>query len=228
MKKTLYDLLELSQTASQEAVGAAYHRLSAKISGTDEDAENRRKILDETFFTLSQPARRERYDKTLAAANLSSDAAFYDNGRMQPITKFLLILFLIAICGFSYAKYSKDKEAAKLERERIVAEERIAALRTAEELAKLQADKDKRAEELRLDQRQHYETIQARNEAAQITRNQAYAMQQIETQRQREQRELENNQRREQFEAQRRLERDKAQLRQLESENSRFRRFSVN
>lgn len=230
MKKTLYELLELSQTASQEAVVSSYQRLSAKIADSEPDAENQRKILHQAFSTLSEPARRARYDKTLADAETSPELVVYDDHSSSSIKKFLLAGLLIGVCALGYSKYSKDKEAAFIEKERARAAEVLAAAQRAEQ-AELLAAKESRAEQLRQERQQQYETEAARRQGAQISQANAYAedraRREAEALARQQQRDQENTQRRLQNEAQNRLARDKAQLRQLEYENSQYRRFSV-
>jgi len=230
MKTTLYDLLELSQSASQEAILASYQRLAAKIGDTDPDAENKRKFLNEAFFTLSQPPRRARYDQTLMEADSAPHVIAYDDGSISPITKLLLAGLLIAVCALGYNKYAKDREAAFIEKERARAAEVLAAAQRAEQ-AELLAAKESHAEQLRQEQRQQYEADAARRQGAQISQANAYAEDRVrreaESQARQRQREQENAQRQQQYEAQTRLAREKAQLRQLESENARYRKFSV-
>ena len=140
MKKNLYDLLELSQSASQEAINAAYLRLSSKISGTDPDSENRKNLLDDAFSTLSQPALRRRYDASLNTAYVSES-----NSGGISFFKLLIVALLIAACGLGYAKYARDQEYARLERERVAAEARKAALLAEEEREQIRAENERRA-----------------------------------------------------------------------------------
>ena len=234
MKKNLYDLLELSQSASQEAINAAYLRLSSKISGTDPDSVNRKNLLDDAFSTLSQPALRRRYDASLAAVYAPESGS----GGSVSFFKLMIITLLIAACGLGYAKYAKDQEYARLERERIAAEARKAALLAEEEREQFRAENERKQEALRVEQQQRRELELARRDATYSAQNQSYAARQVELQQLREQRQVESKQaqeqreaevrrRQEQNEAQRRLEREKAYLRQLEAENTGRRRFSV-
>lgn len=234
MKKNLYDLLELSQSASQEAINAAYLRLSSKISGTDPDSENRKNLLDDAFSTLSQPALRRRYDASLNTAYVSESSS---RGGIS-FFKLLIVALLIAACGLGYAKYARDQEYARLERERVAAEARKAALLAEEEREQIRAENERRQEALRVEQQQRRDLELARRDATYSSQNQSYAARQVELQQLREQRQAESKQmqeqrevearrRQEQNEAQRRLEREKAYLRQLEAENDGRRRFSV-
>jgi curved DNA-binding protein CbpA len=228
VKKTLYDLLELSKTASPEAILSSYQRLSAKIVDTDPDATNARIVLNEAFSTLSEPARRLRYDKTLADADASSGTVIYDDGGSSPIKKLLFAGLLIGVCGFGYNKYSKDKEAAFIEEERALAAEVLAASQRAEQAelqAELRAAKESRLEQQRQERQQQYEIEAARRQGAQITQANANAEERVRRESESQARQEENVRRQQQSEAQSRLAKDKAYLRQLESENSRYRRF---
>lgn len=235
MKKTLYDLLELSQKASQDAINASYQRLSEKIADTDPEAENNRKILNEAFSTLADPARRLRYDNTLVNANISTEFILHDEPGISPIKKLLIAGLLIGVCGFGYNKYSRDKQTAFIEKERARAAEALAAsqrVEQAELLAEQRAAKEMRAEQLRQDRQQQYEMEAARRQGMQITQANAdaedRARRESEARARQQVRDQENARRQQQYEVQNRLARDKAQLRQLESENSRYRRFTIN
>lgn len=227
MKKTLYDLLELSRTAGQEAIISSHQRLSAKILDTDPDADNARKILNDAFSTLSSPTLRLRYDSALADAERPAAAENLDYGGTSPFKKLLIAGVLIGISGFGYSKYSRDKETALIEKERARVAEVLAASQRAEQ-AELLAAKEKHAEQLRQERQQQYEMEAARRQGAQVSQANAYAADRARRESEQQQREQENAQRRQQYEAQNRLARDKAQLRQLESENARYRRFTVN
>src|SRR5439155_23351750 len=71
--KTLYDILELSSSASEDSIRAAYERLSAKFdparpqSAGKTEANFKAEPTKEAFVTLANPATRAQYDKTLAA-----------------------------------------------------------------------------------------------------------------------------------------------------------------
>jgi hypothetical protein len=72
-KKTMYEILEVTPTASQAEIKAAHKRLSIQImSGalglSREDCDFRLNILDVALHTLSQPALRDAYDAALALA----------------------------------------------------------------------------------------------------------------------------------------------------------------
>lgn len=69
MGTTLYDLLEVSQNASQETITLSYQRLhgiySACTDSENESATNQLIALREAFQTLSNPEKRKRYDNPI-------------------------------------------------------------------------------------------------------------------------------------------------------------------
>lgn len=65
---TLYDLLEIPDTADQDVIKAAYRRLAMKWhpdrNQDDAEAEARFKAIKEAYEVLSDPAARQQYDQT--------------------------------------------------------------------------------------------------------------------------------------------------------------------
>ena len=90
MKKTLYDILEVSEKASKEVIEKAYKVLAKKYHPdlqTDEnksEAENKMKEINEAYNILSDDAAREKYDAELAdyrekQNNLKKQQEIYEN-----------------------------------------------------------------------------------------------------------------------------------------------------
>ena len=73
MKKTLYDILEVSEKASKEVIEKAYRVLAKKYHPdlqTDENkikAESKMKEINEAYNVLSDELSREKYDEKLAS-----------------------------------------------------------------------------------------------------------------------------------------------------------------
>lgn len=71
MKKTLYDILEVTATASDEVIKSSFETLSAKYRSLADagniDAENQLKFLAEAYRTLSNPRSREAYNAKLTS-----------------------------------------------------------------------------------------------------------------------------------------------------------------
>jgi colicin import membrane protein len=134
--KTLYDILELSLSASSESIRAAYERLSAKFSenSANPDVKLRATAITEAFLTLSNPAKRAQYDKTLAAR---SQPVIYSVEAVEPfwtLPKFIILLTAIVIFGGAFYKY--NKEQVRLEAEKAIA---VAKAKEAEETTKAEA-----------------------------------------------------------------------------------------
>src|SRR5271163_2921619 len=61
-----YEVLGVSHDADQDAIRSAYRKLARKYHpdlNSDEDAEERFKELGEAYEVLSDPEKRERYDR---------------------------------------------------------------------------------------------------------------------------------------------------------------------
>lgn len=136
MGRSLYDILEVSLSASPESIRAAYDRLSAKfpVSTENPDAKLQATAITEAFLTLSNPAKRAQYDTTLADRRRP---VIYSVEAVEPfwtLPKFLVLLAVIVAFGGAYYKY--NKEQVRLQAERTIA---IAKAREAEEKAKAEA-----------------------------------------------------------------------------------------
>jgi curved DNA-binding protein CbpA len=220
--KSLYDLLEVNELASQEAIAASYMRLNAAcaplVASGEEDAINRLIAIREAYNTLSNLERRRRYDEKLAT-RLEAVEPFD-----RPRQSFMKLLFLVAFVGLlalGYAKYQSVQEKARLERERIVAATKAAELEAQkareEKAAADQADRQRRADE-----------AAERNERArdiaygnQVTRTVQYSEAQLRQEQQRAEQQRANAERQRVNEANRQLARDKAYLRELEANSRR-------
>ncbi|WP_170291324.1 DnaJ domain-containing protein [Dechloromonas hortensis] len=230
MANTLYDLLEVSQSASADAIAAGYKRLHAQYAESaakgDEDATNRMIALREAFTTLSEPSRRQRYDDSLAARDQEVEAE--PAGR--PFVKLIVIACIVGFFGITYKKYQTAQETARLEAERVVA-----AAKTAETDARLaEAEARKAAEERiaaeRADrQRQRDEAMERANRERdiaygnQVSRNLERAEADARRAAEREEQAKANAERQKEYEAERALAREKAYLRQVEAEKNRYR-----
>lgn len=136
MGRSLYDILEVSLSASPESIRAAYDRLSAKfsLSITNPDERLQAAAITEAFLTLSNPAKRAKYDTTLA---LRRQPVIYSVEAIEPfwtLPKFIVLLAVIVAFGGAYYKY--NKEQARLHAEKVIA---VAKAKEAEEKAKSEA-----------------------------------------------------------------------------------------
>lgn len=224
MGRSLYDLLEVSEVASNEVMHAAYSRLSEKLKSkialeNSTDSEIQLRALTDAYRTLSNPQSRQRYDNSLAMKNVvyEEDAPFW--------TKIKQVIFgVIALLAVgAYAKHSQNIEREQTERARIAAEQA-----EQDRQAKLEEEKERLAREQELQQRQDVAQQQAQLERDRryadsiSTRSQSqqfYDQRRIEREDRAEQQRAENERRRQEQAAQRQAEAEKRRLRELEYEN---------
>ena len=136
MSKTLYDILEVSLSASPESIRAAYERLSAKFSESSANpaVKLQATAITEAFLTLNNPAKRAQYDKTLL---VRTQPPAYSVEMVDPfwtLPKLIVLLAIVLAFGGMYYKHNKDQ--AKLEAEKAIA---VAKAKEAEEKAKAEA-----------------------------------------------------------------------------------------
>jgi colicin import membrane protein len=140
--KTLYDVLELSSSASAESIRAAYERLSGKLDPSRPENANRQDLkllsdaIKEAFLTLSNPTARAQYDRKLAMRTQQVAAQItevYEPFWTIPKLAALVLVVIIA-AGFYY---KNKREENRLAAERAIA---TAKAKEAEEQAKLEAE----------------------------------------------------------------------------------------
>ena len=100
-RKGYYKVLGVSETASAEEIKSAYRKLALKwhpdrwVSGTEQEkkqAEEKFKEASEAYSVLSDPAKRERYDKGIDVDQMGGAGGF-DFGNMDDINDFLRNIF---------------------------------------------------------------------------------------------------------------------------------------
>lgn len=239
MKRTLYDVLEVSTTASPAAIKAAYERIRANHAarldrgtiGPEQIAEFN--LVKDAFATLSSAQSRAAYDaKTLDNAAADTAVEF-----VEPPARPWVKVSLIAIAVLGGGWYFKAQSDAKAEMARIEAENRrIEAENTARQRElDLQAERDARQNEARearqnevrearerdLEQRRLLaEQQRAQRDADRYATQTQYSDSRAKNDADRQQREAENRERMERYEAQRRVDREKQAARQLEYERT--------
>jgi colicin import membrane protein len=229
--KTLYDILELSLSASSESISAAYERLSAKFpeSSAHPDAKLKANAITEAFLTLNNPAKRAQYDRTLAAR---SQPVIYNVEAIEPFwtpPKIIILLAVIVIFGGAYYQYSKREARLEAERAVVAAKAKEAAEAAKAEEAKEQFALAKQREEALQEERQRRERDMALRQLdfqqrASRVENQVYSRINEQDQRRKAQDELAAQQRQQREEAQaaaatrQRLAQEKAELCRKERE----------
>ncbi len=221
MARTLYELLEVSQTASSDAIAANYERLhtslAERLAKGDEDASNLMIAIREAFSTLSNPSHRKRYDEKLALKNYEGQVKVE-----QPSSVFRWVVFglLLVLLAFAFSRYQSDKEKKLLELER---EKELATAKMLE----LQAKKieDERVALEQANRQRIQQELQERNEREraiaygnQVSRELRLAEAQSESRANYEKQRLERERL---SDAERQLAKEKAYLRQIELERYR-------
>lgn len=228
MEKTLYDVLEVSQSASHESISSNYKRLAEALKAIsaqgDEDATNQLIALREAFQTLSDPAKRLRYDQSLTLRQTSTPP----DGTRRFTPYVLGGVMAIAITGsLQYMQNRQQQlaqEVAQREAERIETmtrqaeqentrahEERMAII-AAHQAENLRMQKEMMARQAReADIAYGNQVSQNISRAEQEARHAKLQAEQVRL----------NAERQRQQDAERQLEREKAFLRQREWENRR-------
>lgn len=224
MAGTLYDLLEVSRSASRESIVAAYHRLHAKFSepaaSGDEDAINHLVALREAHRILANPESRRKYDERLDLQQ-SEQLAAHDSS--ISFAKVLPLVSLLAVSGLFYAKYQSEQEKARLAQEQVAASVRAAELEAQRErdqrFAESQAEQQRlRAEALERNERER-EIAYGRQVSHELERAEV----RLRIERERAERERANAERQKQYDYERQLSKEKALARQMELERLRYR-----
>lgn len=228
--KTLYEVLEVAQTASHETIEAAYRTLSERVKRRavldPQGAALMGTALEEAYRTLSNDDLRRRYDARIAPRPvITATSAVDDRPWIVRNWIFLLVLAVASSAAFGYYRHVEKEKAAiaKALREK----EELLAKRKAEqeERERLQAE----AQEARRTQveaaRYQSWVDRSRRDGAAYARQEQHQKARIQQDAARQQRMEEMAKQREEMQARARLEQDKRKLEQLERENQGYRRY---
>lgn len=177
MKKTLYDLLEVSNQASQDSIDAAYRRLSGILNPDapdnigNQDAATRYALIKDAYNTLSNPTRRAAYDNHLETRDTIINAEIIEPFWSGKRILLAVTLLTIAIGFISW----RQIEAARLkvEEERLKTEQ----LNVQNEAEKAQLERQKISAASSQQSQQQSEFERARREADARQRQNDYAEQ---------------------------------------------------
>jgi curved DNA-binding protein CbpA len=139
MAKTLYDILEVSTSASPEAIRSAYERLSQKYDPDREehrgnaDIRMRYEAVKEAFFTLGSSEKRARYDLSLKPADPSHDPVIALGEPFWTLPKVVIAVLVVLIASAWYIQ-------GKREELRLATESAIAKARAQEAEARAMAE----------------------------------------------------------------------------------------
>lgn len=158
--RTLYEILEVSDTATPQSIRAAYERLSEQFDpdraalAAREEMHLQHAAVREAFLILGNPTRRLQYDQSLNARVVTPPEPFWTLPRIA------LVLMLLVGGGSYY--YHARQEQTRLALEKEIA---IAKAKEAEAIAAAEAEQA-RIEHERNVARLAEERAQRENEAA--------------------------------------------------------------
>ncbi len=124
MKKSLYDILHVSQSADQDVMAITYQFLLNKhLSNENEDSKNQIKFIQHAYKVLSDPNQRRMYDQRLKEAEQSKpqyqaeykrEPADTSNSWWKGSKSILIVFTSLVLIGFSVFSSGKNKvEIAK-------------------------------------------------------------------------------------------------------------------
>ncbi|MGH8674545.1 MAG: DnaJ domain-containing protein, partial [Burkholderiales bacterium] len=175
MPKTLYDILEVSRSASAEAIDASHQRLQAdlqpKADAGSEDARIRLTAAREAYQTLSNPARRRLYDASLESPPIHATPAraasqgLYDETAKEGRSRraFLIGVIVLGIVTIVVYRVIADQQA-KMELQRIEKLQSIERERLALEQQRLEAARAAEEQRLELERQRTGSAISAREQ----------------------------------------------------------------
>ena len=150
MGKSLYDILGLDETATPLNIKNAYLRLKAQYEQSLPENDDRHisatqyQAIGEAYAILTNPTRRELYDKRLIADRQSSYVAIEERSEF-PIFKVLFLTLLAVIAWLGYTQYQRTQAQHQLELKRIELAKEQARVKQEELL--LAAEEAKREQE---------------------------------------------------------------------------------
>ena len=163
MARTAYDILSISEDATEAAIERAYQLrlLDAQNAATMSDAAREAAMaeINRAYQTLSRSTSRARYDKSLGVRHDDQPSAF----RIKPeMVAVMVLVAALAGGGYWFMQYQETKQ--REEQARLAAEAEAAAatakaardrlnfeLQQAREAAERQVAEEQRIEQLRLE-----------------------------------------------------------------------------
>jgi len=147
--KTLYDVLEVSASASAEAIRAAYERLVTKYDPErSENAGNpgvrlQQDAVREAFLTLGNPEKRRQYDHGMVRARAALQTAEAVPS-FWTLPRVIVAGVLLAVAVFSWNGYRAEQaRLARVEAERQLAEAKAKEAQEAREKARAELEQSR-------------------------------------------------------------------------------------
>jgi curved DNA-binding protein CbpA len=154
MARTYYEILELSPSASEDAIRAAYERLSTKYDPLapenhgKADVRFRHDAIKDAFLTLANPAKRLQYDRSIAVCPDPAFGAVQEYEPFWTMPKLIVVIVAVVALGGWYMQHRQAEARLAAEREVAAARAREAEARAKEEaekaeLARLEAEAER-------------------------------------------------------------------------------------
>jgi curved DNA-binding protein CbpA len=166
-ERSFYDLLEVSNNASQETIQAAYERLAVKFdpasaaNAGNAAARMQYDAVRQAFMTLGNAENRAQYDRKLALRAFTPVSPVQVQDPFWTAPKMLVVgLIVVGIGGF-YFKHQRDQ--TRLEAEKVIA---VAKAKEAAEKARADAEVERLAlqRESERERTERMEAARARHE----------------------------------------------------------------
>lgn len=218
-RKTLYEILQISQNASPEVMQAAYEKVLRRIEDertafSHDDTENRLKATREAYRVLSDPQRRAVYNQTLIPDD-AEDSEEAPASEKSPV-KAWVIAVSILLGGLGYYNIHLSNQRAAMAAEATRAQAEAEKERLALEQERLKLERTEKVVEVIQARQQEQDQIRSKYEMDRIQReiraDEANAAQQAARQKLLDEQAAEAKARREQYEAQARIARERAAL----------------
>lgn len=170
-KKTLYEILEVAETATDETIHASFERLK-RIHGQDLDrrAGDAFRFICDAYEVLGNPIKRREYDRKLATSRMPNTSVYGESvGDERSGTKYLVGLLVFVSLGYAGWRYSQIEES-----------ERAANLAHRKELAQQDQARQSENEERQREEQRKREERAWRQENERALREQDWRMRQNE------------------------------------------------
>lgn len=149
MGKSLYDILDIDEVATPLNINNAYRRLKAQYEQNMPEDDDRHisaiqyQAIGEAYAVLSNPTRREIYDKKLITDRQNSYISVTEPSGF-PVFKVILLTLLAVVAWLGYTHYQRTQAKYQLELKRIELEKEQA--RVSQEALRLAAEEAARQE----------------------------------------------------------------------------------
>lgn len=179
--QSYYEMLGVSQDVTPSIAKIAYEgkvKALAKSGLGEAEKQAEERELSKAYVTLSNPAKKDWYDKQRALHGEREERAAQASHRTAWIVAGGVVAFLVVAAGWILVSRANEHERLRLEAQRIALEQEKARNAADIEEARLQLEQDSQAHIQGLTERQQAAREQAyRDQQARIARDQAFRQQ---------------------------------------------------